>query len=178
VLKITVTETQTESRWILQGQLVGPWVRELRKHWKEKHTTESLKSCVVDLNEVTFIDKSGERLLRAMYKKGADLTADGMYTKHLLEKLKIRKSNLRRLLLCLCVGFVTIAVNFPYVAGLGRLNTRQGFAARQHFQSRRENSINSRARTANHRRGRDCLLAISQLRAAVERNHDEKEDRR
>ena len=181
MLKITVTETQTESRWILQGQLVGPWVRELRKYWKEKHATESLKSCVVDLNEVTFIDKSGERLLRAMYEKGADLTGDGMYTKHLLEELKTRKSNLPRLLLCLWVGFVTTAVSFPissYVnADLGQLNTRQDFGTRQHFRSRREHSINSRTRTANDSRQRDCLLAISQLRAAVERNRDEKEER-
>jgi hypothetical protein len=42
----------------------------------------------VDLNDVTFIDKGGERLLRAMSKKGAELVANGMYTKHLLEKVK------------------------------------------------------------------------------------------
>ena len=32
VLKISVMETQTESRWILQAQLLGPWVNELRRH--------------------------------------------------------------------------------------------------------------------------------------------------
>ena len=95
MLKIVITETQTESRWILQGPLVGPWVIELRRCWKEKHTRESGKSCVVDLNDVTFIDKSGERLLRAMSKTGANLTSNGMYTKHLLEKLKTRKSPCR-----------------------------------------------------------------------------------
>ena len=106
MLRITITETQTESRWVLQGQLAGPWVRELRKCWKEKHTTENQKCCVVDLNDVSVIDKSGERLLRAISKTGADLTAEGMYTKHLLEKLKPRKSSLPRTLLCLCVGWV------------------------------------------------------------------------
>lgn len=104
MLKIIITETQTESRWILQGQLIGPWVGELRRCWKAEHTKETGKSCVVDLNDVTFIDKSGERLLRAISKTGADLTSKGMYTKHLLEKLKTRKSSLPRLLLCLCVG--------------------------------------------------------------------------
>jgi hypothetical protein len=44
----------------------------------------------VDLNDVTFIDKSGERLLRAMSKKGAQLVAKGMYTKYLLEKVKTK----------------------------------------------------------------------------------------
>jgi anti-anti-sigma regulatory factor len=88
VLKITVTETLTESRWMLQGQLVGPWVRELRECWKKMHRTKSAQRCVVDLNDVTVIDKTGERLLRAMSKKGAELVAKGMYTKYLLEKVK------------------------------------------------------------------------------------------
>lgn len=104
MLKISVTETQTESRWVLQGQLAGPWVRELRRFWKEKHATQSQKSCVVDLNDVTQIDKNGERLLRAISKAGADLMADGIYTKHLLEEIKTGKSDLPRMLVCLCVG--------------------------------------------------------------------------
>lgn len=103
MLKITVTETQSESRWILQGQLTGPWVRELRRFWKENHTTRGEKGCVVDLNDVTLIDRSGERLLRAISKAGADLIAEGIYTKHLLQELKTRKSSLPRMLLCLCV---------------------------------------------------------------------------
>ena len=104
MLKITITETQTESRWVLQGQLVGPWVNELRRCWKAKQTKKNWKKCVVDLNDVTFIDNRGERLLRAMSKKGADLASNGMYTKHLLEELKTRKGSLPRMLLCLCVG--------------------------------------------------------------------------
>ena len=94
MLKITVTEMQTENRWVLQGQLVGPWVRELRRYWKQAHTAESQKRCVVDLDDVTCIDKGGERLLRAMSKTGAELTSNGLYTKHLLEKLKARGSSL------------------------------------------------------------------------------------
>src|SRR6202047_1775698 len=46
------------------------------------------RACIIDLNGVTFIDKSGERLLRAMSKKGAQLIAEGLYIKHVLEQLK------------------------------------------------------------------------------------------
>jgi hypothetical protein len=102
VLKITITETRTENRWILQGRLVGPWVRELRSCWKQKHRLQSGQRCLIDLNDVTFIDKSGERLLRAMSKKGAELVANGMYTKHVLEKVKATgKGGLSKLLACL-----------------------------------------------------------------------------
>ena len=110
MLKITVTETQAESRWILQGRLVGPWVRELRSCWKKKHRAQSSQRCVVDLNHVTFIDKSGERLLRAMSKKGAELVANGMYTKHVLEKVKATgKGSLSKLLICLFAAVLVTA---------------------------------------------------------------------
>jgi len=89
VLKITITETQTERRWILQGKLVEPWVQEFRSCWKKNHIADSKQRCVVDLNDVTFIDKSGERLLRAISKKGAKLVANGIYTKHVLDKVRI-----------------------------------------------------------------------------------------
>ena len=88
MLKITITETETETQWILQGKLVGPWVGELRSCWKKRRRTQTGKGCAVDLNDVTSIDKSGERLLRAMSKEGAQLIANGIYTKHLLDKLK------------------------------------------------------------------------------------------
>ena len=111
MLKITITETQTEKRWILQGRLVGPWVRELRSCWKKKHRTRSSQRCVVDLNDVTFIDKSGERLLRAMSKKGAELVASGMYTKHVLEKVKATGTDgLSKLLACLFAALLVSAL--------------------------------------------------------------------
>ena len=88
MLRITITETPKEMRWVLQGRLIGPWVSEMRIRWKRARHTYSGQTCVVDLNDVSFIDKAGERLLRAMSKKGAQLVANGMYTKHVLEKVK------------------------------------------------------------------------------------------
>jgi anti-anti-sigma regulatory factor len=86
VLRITRTETPAEEKWTLQGRLVGLWVSELRKSWKETHRTDGEQKCIVDLNEVTFIDKKGERLLRSMSKEGAQFIATGIYTKHVLQQ--------------------------------------------------------------------------------------------
>jgi len=86
VLKITTTETPAEERWILQGRLVGLWVSELRRSWKQTHRTGNDRKCIVDLNEVTFIDRKGERLLRTMSKEGAQFIASGIYIKHLLQQ--------------------------------------------------------------------------------------------
>ena len=53
----------------------------------------------MDLNEITFVDKSGERLLRAMVREGAQCIASGIYVKHILENLttKNKGSVLNRL---------------------------------------------------------------------------------
>ena len=87
MLKITRSETPTEETWILQGRLVGLWVKELKRNWKEIHRTDNKLRCVVDLNDVTFIDKKGERLLRTMSKEGVQFIARGIYMKHLLQEM-------------------------------------------------------------------------------------------
>ena len=88
MLKITITNTATEMQWILQGRLVAPWVNELKVSWKRAHATVQGRRCIVNLDEVTFIDKSGERMLRSMSKQGAQFVAGDVYVKHVLDRLR------------------------------------------------------------------------------------------
>jgi hypothetical protein len=118
VLKITINETPTEKRWILQGRLVGPWVGELRTCWKKTHRDHGGRTCIVDLSDVTFIDKGGERLLRTMSKGGAQFIATGIYIKHVLDQLKPNgKRGLLKVISCLfaaLLGGVIVHLNqFP-----------------------------------------------------------------
>jgi translation initiation factor IF-2 len=85
MLRITITDGAVEQRWILQGRLVAPWVAELETSWKKSHSRLDMRKCVVDLSEVTLIDKRGEELLKAMRRAGAELIACGVYTKHVVE---------------------------------------------------------------------------------------------
>ena len=95
MLKINFIETSTEERWILHGRLTDAWVHELRSCWKKHHRADVRRACIVDLNEVTFIDKCGERLLRMLARNGAEFIATGTYTKHVLDEItaKLRPSN-------------------------------------------------------------------------------------
>jgi hypothetical protein len=132
--------------------LVGVWVDELRTSWKKKPRSQNATSCVIDLNDVTFIDQRGERLLRAMSKKGAELVAKGIYTKYLLEKVKtIGKRSLPALFVCLFGGFVATVIPFSsgarMNADVGELNTQQEVGARRHFQLNGEDSMNADAQT-------------------------------
>jgi hypothetical protein len=87
MLRITITNTAKEERWTLQGRLVGPWVKELKANWKRAHCATDGRRCIVNLHEVTFIDKSGERMLRCMSRQGAQLVASDVYIKHVLDRL-------------------------------------------------------------------------------------------
>ena len=87
MLRITVTENASEQRWILQGRLTGSSIDDLIENWCANRLCSVTKSCVVDLNEVTSIDKDGEHVLLMMIRDGAKFVATGLYTKHLLESL-------------------------------------------------------------------------------------------
>jgi ABC-type transporter Mla MlaB component len=90
MLRITVTETAMEERWILQGQLTKRSVAELVSSWRSAMERPPHRCRVVDLNEVTAIDKSGEEALSMMVRDGATFVASGVYTKHLLDQLQAR----------------------------------------------------------------------------------------
>jgi len=92
MLKVTITNTASEMQWILHGRLVGPWVDELRASWKRVHAAAQGRRCIVNLDEVTFIDKCGERLLRSMLKQGAQFVSSDVYVKHVIDRLR-GKSN-------------------------------------------------------------------------------------
>ena len=80
MLKISFSEIPSEERRILQGRLTAPWFRELGACWKKNHREDNQRACIVDLNEITFIDKNGERLLRLLAREGAQCVGTGDYT--------------------------------------------------------------------------------------------------
>ena len=93
MLRITVTETTSEQRWILQGRLTGSTVEELITSWRANRRCQPSQSCVVDLNDITSIDKDGEQVLLMMLRDGAKFVATGLYTKHLLESLTVQDTS-------------------------------------------------------------------------------------
>ena len=94
MLKINFSETPAEERWVLHGRLTHPWVHEFKVCWKKNHRGDVARACIVDLNEVTFVDKSGERLLRMLARDGAEFIAR-IYTKRVLDEItaKLRSSD-------------------------------------------------------------------------------------
>jgi hypothetical protein len=88
VLKITITDLSDEQRWSLQGQLVGQWAVQLQSTWREARHAEDTRRRIVELIEVTSIDRNGEAVLAEIMSQGAEFIASDVYTKHLLRNLR------------------------------------------------------------------------------------------
>jgi hypothetical protein len=88
VLKITITDLPDEQRWSLQGHLVGQWAVELQSTWREARHAGDTRRCIVELIQVTSIDRNGEAVLAEIMSQGAEFIASDVYTKHLLRNLR------------------------------------------------------------------------------------------
>ena len=93
MLRITIAETPTEQKWTVEGQLVHPWISELKSTWTRTETARRERKCVVDLTGVTFIDKSGEKVLAELSKGGAELIATGCYTRQVVHNIERKRKS-------------------------------------------------------------------------------------
>jgi ABC-type transporter Mla MlaB component len=87
-MKIVITDLSDEQKWSVQGQLVGEWAAELLSTWKKTHHAGDMRRTIVDLIEVTSIDRNGEAVLAEMMSQGAEFISGDVYTEHLLRKLR------------------------------------------------------------------------------------------
>jgi len=92
MLRITIAETLTEQKWTLEGRLVHPWISELKATWAKTEGARRERQCLVDLTGVTFIDKSGEKVLAELSREGAELIASGCYTRHVVQNIERKKA--------------------------------------------------------------------------------------
>ena len=88
MLRIAITDLPGEQRWSLQGQMVGQWAAELKSTWREAHHAGDTRRSIVDLIEVTSIDRNGEAVLAEIMSQGVEFIASDVYTKHLLRNLR------------------------------------------------------------------------------------------
>ena len=93
MLRITVTEDASEQRWVLQGRMTASLLEELTESWRANLDRRPTLKRIVDLDEVTCIDKDGEQVLLMMIRDGARFVVSGLYNKHLLESLSKRVTN-------------------------------------------------------------------------------------
>jgi uncharacterized membrane protein len=78
VLRIYIHDEVPVTSFVIEGKLVGPWVKELEKCWESVWAADPSRSMLVDLESVTFIDSEGRALLTRMRRQGARLQSNGV----------------------------------------------------------------------------------------------------
>jgi hypothetical protein len=96
MLRIAITDLPGEQKWSLQGQLAGQWAAELKSTWREARHLGDTRRCIIDLIEVTSIDRDGEAVLAEIMSEGAAFVSGDVYTKHLLRNLRSDLNRSRR----------------------------------------------------------------------------------
>jgi anti-anti-sigma regulatory factor len=87
MLKISLNNDSELTVLKLEGRLSGPWVGELERTWSDVTSKTPVGSVVVDLSDVTFIDSEGKKLLRRMFRQGADLRNGLLMTKYIVNQI-------------------------------------------------------------------------------------------
>ena len=90
MLKITTHTSDDATRITLEGRLVGPWIEELERCWREAEQTAAGRRLIVDLTGVTFVEPEGKALLTRIYQAGAELIASGCCMRSIVEDAKTR----------------------------------------------------------------------------------------
>ena len=83
-----MTDLPDQQRWSLQGQLVGQWAAELKSTWRKARRAGDKRRCIVELIEVTSIDRNGEAVLAEIMSHGGEFIPGDVYTEHLLKNLR------------------------------------------------------------------------------------------
>ena len=89
-MKISVIDSRTELRLVLEGKLIAPWVAELRTAWKTVNEEIEGRVVVIDMGNVAIISEEGENVLLELMNAGATFRCSGVITKHVIKELRRR----------------------------------------------------------------------------------------
>jgi len=98
MFKISIADTPSQRTLIVEGTLVGAWVAELAKTWRNASHDLDGRKLVVDLCNLTVISSEGEEAIFDLMKQGAKFSCAGVLIKHVLKELarKKQQESLRR----------------------------------------------------------------------------------
>jgi hypothetical protein len=89
MFRISVIDSRTQRRLILEGKLVAPWTTELRTFCEKARADLNERALVIDIKQLTAISQEGENLLLELMKDRVAFRS-GVFTKHVLAQLARR----------------------------------------------------------------------------------------
>jgi anti-anti-sigma regulatory factor len=95
MLRIYIHDEVPVTSFVLEGKLVGPWVKELKKGWESALAANPSRMMLVDLADVSFIDSKGQALLARMRQKGVRLLSTGVLINAIVAEIDAQQRNRR-----------------------------------------------------------------------------------
>ena len=92
MLKISLVESRTRRRLIVEGKLIAPWVAELKSACDGAKADLGGRSLVVEMKHLTTISQEGENVILKLINAGITFRGHGVFTKHVLKQLTRRAS--------------------------------------------------------------------------------------
>lgn len=90
MLKISIVDSRTQRRLVLEGRLIAPWVAEVRTAWEDAKAELDGRELVIDMENVMLVSQEAENTLLQMMNEGARFRCSGVLTKHVLQQLMRR----------------------------------------------------------------------------------------
>jgi hypothetical protein len=94
MFKISILDTASRRRLVIEGKLIHPWASELTTVWRQATEDLNGRELVVDVKGLTAVTEDGENVLLQLMKEGASFHSSGVFTKQVLKRLasKIRRN--------------------------------------------------------------------------------------
>jgi hypothetical protein len=87
MFKISIVETRSQRKLVVEGKLTEPWVPELVATWRNAGQEGDGRKLVIDLNSLTVISPEGEDAILDLMKQGAKFSCGSICTGHMLKRL-------------------------------------------------------------------------------------------
>jgi anti-anti-sigma regulatory factor len=87
MMKILTKEVGGRIILEVEGRLSGVFVPELENCWKALCATQSDRTILLDLKNVTCIDRTGRNLLQSMHSRGVGFLRAGLAVQDILEEI-------------------------------------------------------------------------------------------
>jgi len=87
MFKISIIDSRSLRKLVVEGRLSEPWVDELRTTWRNASRDLGGRKLVIDLNSLTVISREGEDAIFDLMKQGAKFSCGSICTRHVLKRL-------------------------------------------------------------------------------------------
>ena len=90
MLKISIIDSRTHRRLVLEGKLVGPWADELKPACDRAKSELGGRELIVEVKNLIVINQVGENVLLELMHEGVKIRGVGVFTRQILKQLARR----------------------------------------------------------------------------------------